>query len=113
MIIDLFIPNTVFRRVTKIAPISAEFSSKGLKKLDYRNFDDLPATDDKQLTERFFAWLDQYEQSTAAEKWEMLDPDGTSFQKKIWQELLKVPFGKTVSYGELANAIGKPLAARA
>ncbi|MEM7792348.1 MAG: MGMT family protein, partial [Verrucomicrobiota bacterium] len=47
------------------------------------------------------------------EKWEMLDPDGTSFQKKIWQELLKVPFGKTVSYGELANAIGKPLAARA
>ncbi|MEZ3591584.1 MAG: methylated-DNA--[protein]-cysteine S-methyltransferase [Muribaculaceae bacterium] len=38
---------------------------------------------------------------------------GTDFQKKVWNELLKIPFGKTVSYGELAAKIGKPRAVRA
>ena len=38
---------------------------------------------------------------------------GTDFQKKVWDELLKIPFGKTVSYGELAAKIGKPRAVRA
>ncbi len=38
---------------------------------------------------------------------------GTPFQLKVWQALLDVPLGQTSSYGALANAIGKPKAARA
>lgn len=38
---------------------------------------------------------------------------GTDFQKMVWRELLKIPFGKTISYGELAKRINKPKAARA
>lgn len=38
---------------------------------------------------------------------------GTGFQKKVWNELLKIPYGKTVSYGELAQLIGMPNAVRA
>lgn len=38
---------------------------------------------------------------------------GTAFQKKVWTELRKVPFGQTVSYGELAERIGRPSAFRA
>ena len=38
---------------------------------------------------------------------------GTEFQKSVWNELLKIPFGKTKTYGEIAKAIGKPKAARA
>ncbi len=38
---------------------------------------------------------------------------GTFFQKKVWQELLKIPKGQTRSYKEIANAIGNPKAARA
>lgn len=38
---------------------------------------------------------------------------GTDFQKMVWNELLKIPFGKTISYGELARRIGKPKAIRA
>ena len=38
---------------------------------------------------------------------------GTDFQKTVWNELLKIPFGTTVSYGEMARRIGMPKAVRA
>jgi methylated-DNA-[protein]-cysteine S-methyltransferase len=38
---------------------------------------------------------------------------GTPFQQTVWQALLKIPFGKTASYGALSSSIGKPLAVRA
>lgn len=31
---------------------------------------------------------------------------GTDFQKKVWNELTKIPYGETISYGELANRMG-------
>lgn len=43
-----------------------------------------------------------------------LDWNGkTEFQKSVWREMLKIPAGKTKSYGEIAAAIGKPKAVRA
>ncbi len=38
---------------------------------------------------------------------------GTEFQKKVWQELMKIPYGKTISYEELAKNIGHNNAVRA
>jgi methylated-DNA-[protein]-cysteine S-methyltransferase len=38
---------------------------------------------------------------------------GTIFQKRVWQELLKIPYGKTISYLQEAKNIGKPTAFRA
>lgn len=38
---------------------------------------------------------------------------GTEFQKAVWDEIAKITFGSTKSYGELASAIGKPAAVRA
>lgn len=38
---------------------------------------------------------------------------GTDFQKKVWNQLLSIPFGKTTSYGEMARQIGMPKAVRA
>jgi len=42
-----------------------------------------------------------------------LDLQGTDFQKKVWNELQKIPYGTMVSYGYIARRIGKPKAARA
>ena len=42
-----------------------------------------------------------------------LKPEGTAFQRAVWAELLKIPVGKTKSYGDVARAIGKPKAFRA
>lgn len=38
---------------------------------------------------------------------------GTDFQKSVWRQLMKIPYGTTASYGEVAVAIGNPTACRA
>jgi len=38
---------------------------------------------------------------------------GTEFQQSVWQAVMDIPYGETISYGELARRIGKPKACRA
>lgn len=40
-------------------------------------------------------------------------PEGTPFQKQVWQALRKIPYGQTATYGEIAAAVGIPKGARA
>ena len=42
-----------------------------------------------------------------------LAPDGTPFQRRVWAALREIPYGETISYGRLADRIGRPTAARA
>jgi len=42
-----------------------------------------------------------------------LAPRGTPFQQRVWSALVEIPFGETVSYGGLAERLGRPGAARA
>ena len=59
----------------------------------------------KQLDEYFAGERTKFELS--------ISPKGTDFQKKVWAELLKIPYGKTKSYQEIAEAVAKPKAQRA
>ena len=58
-------------------------------------------------------WLDDYFQGRFREMWFPLAPEGTAFQKKVWQLLLEIPYGETVSYGDLARKLGKTMSAQA
>lgn len=40
-------------------------------------------------------------------------PEGTTFQKQVWKELEKIPYGETRTYGQIAAAVGSPRACRA
>jgi methylated-DNA-[protein]-cysteine S-methyltransferase len=42
-----------------------------------------------------------------------IDTDGTPFQERVWSRLRKIPAGATLSYAQLARAVGKPSAVRA
>lgn len=42
-----------------------------------------------------------------------LDIEGTEFQKRVWQELMKIPYGKTISYKSLSKKLGNVKAIRA
>lgn len=42
-----------------------------------------------------------------------INPKGTEFQQKVWQELLQIPFGKTVSYMDITKKLGDVKAIRA
>jgi len=42
-----------------------------------------------------------------------LAPEGTEFQQKVWDELCRIPYGKAISYRQLAERVGNPSAVRA
>jgi methylated-DNA-[protein]-cysteine S-methyltransferase len=42
-----------------------------------------------------------------------LAPEGTEFQKRVWEELTKIPYGQTRSYKDIATALNDPKASRA
>jgi methylated-DNA-[protein]-cysteine S-methyltransferase len=59
----------------------------------------------EQLDAYFAGELDRFDVPLA--------PSGTEFQLRVWEELLRIPFGETISYGELAERIGNPRTVRA
>lgn len=59
----------------------------------------------RQLKEYFAGRLKKFTLSLA--------PEGTPFQLEVWKALSTIPYGRTVSYGDIAKAVGKPAAARA
>ncbi|UKS26489.1 methylated-DNA--[protein]-cysteine S-methyltransferase [Paenibacillus sp. HWE-109] len=59
----------------------------------------------EQLTQYFGRKLERFEGD--------IDLQGTDFQKRVWTALLDIPYGKTASYKDIAQAIGSPKAVRA
>ena len=57
--------------------------------------------------------LDEYFAGTRREFNVDLSMEGTEFQRRVWRELMTVPFGQTASYGDIAAGIGNPKAVRA
>ncbi len=57
--------------------------------------------------------LEEYFRGERREFTMRLAPAGTVFQKRVWAELEKIPFGGTATYGAIAAALGDPGAARA
>jgi len=57
--------------------------------------------------------IDEYFKGNRSKFLLNLDPVGTKFQRRIWRQLEKIPFGEVVSYGQIAGAIGNPKASRA
>lgn len=57
--------------------------------------------------------LEEYFQGTRKHFDLPLEISGTPFQKQVWKELTKIPYGKTLSYGEIAKNIDNPKASRA
>jgi methylated-DNA-[protein]-cysteine S-methyltransferase len=58
----------------------------------------------------------QLEEYFAGERTEFdlhMELDGTPFQREVWSELARIPYGDTISYGELARRVGRPKGPRA
>lgn len=59
----------------------------------------------KQLTEYFAGERTEFELP--------LEPQGTEFQREVWEQLRAIPYGETASYGQIAQRVGRPQASRA
>lgn len=69
---------------------------------------------ENEITRLTITWLEEYFRGNfAGLKTPPLDLRGSDFELCTWGELLKIPFGKTITYGQLAVRIGKPNGARA
>ncbi|MFT4538313.1 MAG: methylated-DNA-[protein]-cysteine S-methyltransferase [Planctomycetota bacterium] len=68
---------------------------------------------DRELLDRVERELDEYYTGRRRDFDLPLDPEGTDFQHRVWDELIRIEWGETISYGELAARIGKPTASRA
>jgi methylated-DNA-[protein]-cysteine S-methyltransferase len=72
--------------------------------LQNATIDPLPAAA-RQLKEYFAGTRQEFDLPLSA--------TGTDFQKRVWRELTKIPFGQTRSYGQLAKRLGNPNGSRA
>lgn len=69
--------------------------------------------DESEILDRAQRQLEEYFAGTRREFDLPLRPEGTPFQLADWKALEGIPYGETVSYGDIARAIGKPKACRA
>ncbi len=73
-----------------------------MPKLDGDNGESVPVLVEarRQLTAYFAGELQEFDLPLAGQ--------GTDFQTRVWSELVKIPFGETTSYGEIARRLGMP-----
>lgn len=90
-------------------------SDKGVREISYIRPPSATATaPDNELIAGLVDELDRYFAGTLTSFSTPLDVrDGTPFQRRVWEELTRIPYGKTCSYGEIAAALGNPKASRA
>ena len=92
-------------------------SEKGLVAIDVRNNDkQVVTTKDASAQAILLQTKKQLEQYFAGKRTSFdvtLDLVGTEFQVRAWRALCRIPFGKTISYGQQASNIKKPKAFRA
>lgn len=90
--------------------------TNGIEAISFIDDSKIETTSDNFLDEyllKCIKELDEYFQGKRTEFTVKIHIQGTEFQKKVWMELMKIPYGKTVSYKNIATAIGNPNASRA
>jgi methylated-DNA-[protein]-cysteine S-methyltransferase len=91
----------------------AKVEDDELRKLIFRKQEDESAQDYHPLFETLQLELDQYFLGQLKKFSLPLNPEGTSFQRKVWAKLRGVPFGARISYLELSEMYGDKKAIRA
>jgi methylated-DNA-[protein]-cysteine S-methyltransferase len=101
-----------------VGPIALVASERGLLKLHF----DMPAEpfrpeaewlESRQALLPYIAQLERYFAGELQRFTLPLDLRGTGFQKRCWEALLRIPYGQTRSYAEIAREVGLPRAPRA
>lgn len=106
--------SVVYYRSDAVGWLELRFSDKGLQALSYVSGPgDVPRST-SPTSDSLIKELDRYFAGEATTFSVPLDPEtGTAFQREVWKQLARIPYGQTRSYAEIAAAVGKPAAARA
>lgn len=96
-----------------ICAVSLGESDRPLEKALRREY---PAAEIRQDGVALGPWLEEFLQYLEGEQPHLdlpMEVQATAFQWRVWQELRSIPYGETRTYGEIAEALGQPTAARA
>ena len=74
---------------------------------DAKDIDDIEIKNDLPIFGQVESWLESYFSGEQASITIPLQPKGTSFQQRVWQILQEIPYGKTMTYGEIAQRIAQ------
>ena len=88
-------------------------SVKGIRSVSFTKLSEIEIEDTPDTLLRCKKQLLNYFDGTLKEFSLSLDPEGTSFQKKVWAQLMSMGYGKTCSYSDQARALGDLNAIRA
>ncbi len=89
-------------------------SDKALRIIQFLEME--PETDQNPgnaINQKVIAQLTEYFNSQRTEFDIPIKPEGTDFQKTVWKKLQDIPFGRTITYGQLAEKLGDPNKVRA
>ncbi len=90
-----------------------EIEEKSIRKIEFIALDKVGKNPEGKLFEKIERELLEYLQGKRKIFTLKISIEGTEFQKKVWRELLRIPYGQKKSYGEIAKAIENPRGARA
>ncbi|MGH9484085.1 MAG: methylated-DNA--[protein]-cysteine S-methyltransferase [Terriglobales bacterium] len=97
-----------------VGPLTLVVSARGVREI---HFGDVPAAapaaDSTRQTAAVARQLREYFAGRRTGFDLALDWHGTEFQQAVWRALMRIPYGKTVSYADIARKVGKPKAFRA
>ena len=89
-----------------LGPIVLEGCGGRLTGLRFEAKNIAPAGEGEAMLDEARRWLDCYFEGKIPNWMPHLQLEGTPFQQRVWQELMHIPYGRTVSYGQLAERIG-------
>src|SRR5687767_1196947 len=96
---------------TPIGKLFACASDRGLMRLDFH--DAAMPTGNPTLIDQIEEEIRSYFSGDSTIFSTPIDPQGTEFQKSVWSELTRIPYGETITYTQLSERLGNPLAIRA
>ena len=107
-------PATLFRYFeSPIGTIEIGARSECVTNLDFVDHPPQPTTHDTPILSLAIEQVAAYFEGRLTLFDLPLDMKGTPFQRSVWQALRDVPFGRTASYQQMADAVGNPKAVRA
>src|SRR5436309_4942043 len=98
---------------TPVGLLTLASTEKGLASIHFGKHIPQRGVVDAAANRLFVQQIEEYFQRMRTRFDFPLDFDGTPFQVAVWQQLLRIPYGETRTYGQIARSLGKPGASRA
>ncbi len=96
---------------TDVCPFAVTVKNGAVTRIELNASGSRPAAD--EFERRVVRELEEYGSGRRTQFTFPVEPEGTDFDRQVWEAVAAIPYGETTTYGEIARRLGKPGAARA